>query len=215
MCVHQARMHPCCTAALYYKMYSSCLPTPCLWPSHLCNCYLKCSAALGASSWRIYMTQVFGLWSVHVHIYSVYIHTHTQMVQPTRNRSDVSHLMSTPLTSHTSDFHTHTHTLIRSHTCPSCLDQCKPGWSYDPAPLFEAWLTSSDSDFDLVNWKWQKCPFQLNIFSFLALTTSISALLFWENASHFLRMLSLFSNTTAALSAKVKGRIPTFSGVHW
>ena len=60
-----------------------------------------------------------GVWSVKrtcAHIQCVYTHTHTQMVQPRKNRSDVSHLMSTLLTSHTSDVHTHSyaHTRVQS-----------------------------------------------------------------------------------------------------
>lgn len=54
-----------------------------------------------------------GVWSVkRTRAHIQYTHTHTQMVQPTKPRSDVSHLMSTPLTSRTSNLHTHIHTLI-------------------------------------------------------------------------------------------------------
>lgn len=65
----------------------------------------------------------------------------TRMVSPAKNRSNVSHLMSTPLTSHNT-LQTSTH----SHTCLNCLDPWRAGWKYHP-PVSVASFTSLDSNF--------------------------------------------------------------------
>ena len=67
------------------------------------------------------------------------------MDQPAKTRSNVSHLMSTPLTSHNT-LQTSTH--ILTYVSEPLRAVCKPGPKYRPAPLAAAaWLTSSDSDF--------------------------------------------------------------------
>lgn len=109
-CIHSCALLQQCTVAI----------SPPLASSPLCDCYWKCSAATGASSWRIYMTQVHALESTRVCV-CVLVHTSggTRVDQPAKTRSNVSHLMSTPLTSHnTLQTYAHTH----SHMCLNCLE---------------------------------------------------------------------------------------------
>lgn len=71
-CVHPTRTH---TNAHTHALTHSCALlhrrtvaiSPPLASSPLCDCYWKCRAATGASSWRIYMTQVHVLESPYVH----------------------------------------------------------------------------------------------------------------------------------------------------
>lgn len=118
--------------------YSSHLSTPRLEPS---LCYWKCGAATGANSWRIYMTQVHTLESARhaCTLATACTSGGTWMGQAAKTSSNVSHLMSTPLTSHnTLQTYTNTHTHIHTHMCLDGLDQCKPGWGFHPAPLVSA-----------------------------------------------------------------------------
>lgn len=137
-CMHSCALLQQCTVAI----------SPPLASSLLCNCYWKCSTAMGASSWRIYLTQVHN--SVHVHK-----HTHilggTRVDQPAKTGSNVSHLMSTPLTSHNT-LQAYTHTL--THTLMHISEMLSFVWLllYHQEPHHSAaWITSSDSDF----WLWR------------------------------------------------------------
>ncbi len=117
-CAYNTHMHSCIHSCALLQQCTVAISPP-LASSPLCDCYWKCSAATGASSWRIYMTQVHALESTHVRVHK-HTHTHihtrthisggTRVNQPAKTRSNVSHLMSTPLTSHNT-LQTYTHTL--------------------------------------------------------------------------------------------------------
>lgn len=115
-CPYSTHMHSCVHSCALLQQRTVAISPP-LASSPLCDCYWKCSTATGASSWRIYMTQVHALESTDVRVHKhtlAHISGSTRVDQPAKTRSNVSHLMSTPLTSHnTLQTHTHTHT----HKC--------------------------------------------------------------------------------------------------
>ena len=74
-CVYNTHVHSCIHSCALLQQCTVAI-SPALASSSLCDCYWKCSAATGASSWRIYMTQVHTLESTHV---CVHTHTHTHI----------------------------------------------------------------------------------------------------------------------------------------
>ncbi len=161
-CIHSCALLQPCTVAI----------SPPLASSPPCDCYWKCSAATGASSWRIYMTQVHALESIRVCMHK-HTHTHTHTYQkawewtsPQRLdlMSATSCLHHSQVTTHFRLKHTHTYTHTHAkteththlHASKPLRAVSKPGW-YHPAPLVStAWLTSSDSDFWLCALKMTK-----------------------------------------------------------